>query len=63
MEGAKLAYFELLINNAGKDTKLDPEVLNRIERLVGIPAAPEKPAGDGIEDRNTDELTAPADPQ
>src|SRR6266566_539024 len=56
MEEAKLAYFELLISNAGKDTKLDPEVLNRIERLDGIPAAPEKPAGDEIDDRNADGL-------
>lgn len=47
LEEAKLAYFDLLINNAGKDTKLDPDVLNRIERLVGIPGPDsEQPANE-----------------
>ena len=29
-------YFSLLIKNANEDTKLDQDVLNRIERLIGL---------------------------
>jgi hypothetical protein len=36
MEEAKLAYFELLISHAAEGTKLDSDVLDRIELLVGL---------------------------
>ena len=35
-------YFALLIKNANEGTKLDRDVLNRIERLVGLPPADEE---------------------
>ena len=36
MDEAKMAYFDLLISNANQDTKLDSNILDRIERLVGL---------------------------
>ena len=36
MEEAKLAYFDLLITSASKGTQLDPDLLDRIELLVGV---------------------------
>jgi hypothetical protein len=35
-------YFALLIKNANEDAKLDRDVLNRIERLVGLRSADEE---------------------
>lgn len=60
MEEAKLAYFELLINNAGEGTKLDPQVLDRIELLVGL-KDPTKPKTGRVkpEDRNQSDATSP----
>jgi hypothetical protein len=65
LEEAKLAYFDLLINNAGKDTKLDPEVLDRIELLVGLSGSKGKPTRVKGEDRNTagSEPATPTEPQ
>jgi len=65
LDEMKLAYFDLLINNANKDTELDSEVLDRIERLVGIARPVEDLAADEAEDRITtgSEPVAPAEPQ
>jgi len=66
MEEAKLAYFELLINNAAEGTKLDPQVLDRIELLVGLKdPAKTKPGRTRAEDRQQGEAAhppAPSDP-
>jgi hypothetical protein len=65
MEEAKLAYFDLLINNANEGTKLDPGVLDRIELLVGLNGSKGKPARVKSEDRNTagSKPATPTDPQ
>jgi hypothetical protein len=62
MEEAKLAYFELLINNAAEGTKLDPEVLDRIELLVGLKEpAKAKTGRTRTEERHQGEATSPPD--
>jgi Family of unknown function (DUF5343) len=65
LEEAKLAYFELLINNAAEGAKLDSEVLDRIELLVGLKAADGKPARARRADRGVPEPqpTTSDDPQ
>jgi len=50
LDDMKIAYFDLLIKNANKDTKLDPGVLDRIERLVGIAAVTASPEDDAQEE-------------
>ena len=65
MEEAKLAYFNLLISNANAGTQLDPDVLDRIELLVGLTNFGGKPSRARRADRVTSEsksVTA-ADPE
>jgi hypothetical protein len=64
MDEAKMAYFELLISHAGKEAQLDTDVLDRIERLVGIPGSNGKATRDKSGSRTTagSKPATPADP-
>lgn len=57
-------YFELLIQKAKEADEDNSDLLDRIERLIGIPAS-EKPMGEGMGDRTTagSKPATPADPQ
>jgi Family of unknown function (DUF5343) len=64
VDAMKQAYFNLLIEKA-KDAGTDDDLLDRIERLIGIPAPQGMPIREGIGDRTTVGSTpaTPADPQ
>jgi hypothetical protein len=62
---AKLAYFELLINNANEGAKLDPEALDRIELLAGLKGTDGKSSRAKSADKNLSEppTAVPDDPE